>query len=347
MKSVPYLIIGQGLAGTLLAFELHFRKLDFRIIASAGKSSASTVAAGLFNPLVFKRLTKSWLIDDLLPVMDEVYPELEKVLDRKFYFKKDILKPLSVQELEEWKKKRESLADYILKIQELPPVGGIADAAGYGQVTGSGYLDLNLFLENARNFFIEKGLFIDTIIDYPDFEIRGGQLHYRRIDAEKIVFCEGAHVVKNPFFPFLKMRPAKGELLLVDAPGLPDDFILIDDLFILPVGNHLFKIGSTYDWDDLSELPTEKGRQSVTGRFEKLVSVENTVKDHWAGIRPTVSDRRPVLGFHPEYTNAAVFNGLGTKGVMLAPYFAREMARLLTGEQLHVNREVRLERFLK
>ncbi|MDX9880753.1 MAG: FAD-dependent oxidoreductase [Prolixibacteraceae bacterium] len=347
MASVPYLIVGQGLAGTLLAFELYFQKRDFRIVASSGKNSASGVAAGLFNPLVFKRLTKSWMIDDLLPVMEEVYPELEKLLGRNFCFKKDILKLLSGPEMEKWEKERENRNEYILEILELPPVGGIAGAAGYGRITGSGFLDLGLFLDSARNFFSERGWFIETTVDYSDFDVRGNSLYYKQVEAEIIVFCEGAYMVKNPFFPFLKMRPAKGELLLIEAPGLPGDFIITGDVFVLPLGGHLFKTGSTYEWNDLSDLPTAEGYRSVTRRLEKLITVPYTVKDHWAGIRPTMSDRRPVIGFHPEYKNTAVFNGLGTKGVMLAPYFAREMACLLADEQFCVNREVRIGRFLK
>lgn len=345
MESVPFLIIGQGLAGTMLAFEMLRSGLNFKIASSAERSRASTVAAGMFNPLVFKRLTKSWMIDELLPVMDVVYPELETTLGCKFYFKKNILKPLSEQEMGEWRQKQELLANYILKTVESSPVDGIKNAAGYGVVLNSGFLDLNSFLESSRKFFTERGFHIDLLIDYSDFSVVDGQLQHDQIKAETIIFCEGAHVTQNPFFSFLKMKPTKGELLLVDAADLSDDFIINKDLFVIPVGNHQFKVGSTYEWDDLTESPTEKGRQSIIERFEKLVTVDYTVKNHWAGIRPTIHDRHPVLGFHPEYKNVAVFNGLGTKGVMLAPYFSREMTKLLTDKQFQINREVRLDRF--
>jgi len=116
-------------------------------------------------------------------------------------------------------------------------------------------------------------------------------------------------------------------------------------VFVLPVGNQRFKVGSTYEWNDLSDLPTEKGKQSITERFEMLTSVDYSVVQHWAGIRPAISDRRPVLGKHPKFKNFAVFNGLGTKGVMLAPYFAEEMVSFLTTGNYEINGEADVQRF--
>ena len=92
MTTIEYFIVGQGLAGTLLAFEMLENNIDFRIISSPVKSKASNVAAGMINPLVFKRMTKSWILDDLLPVMKSTYLKLESVLNEKFYIEKEILK---------------------------------------------------------------------------------------------------------------------------------------------------------------------------------------------------------------------------------------------------------------
>ena len=138
----------------------------------------------------------------------------------------------------------------------------------------------------------------------------------------------------------------KGEILTIHAPGLTEDFILNKKVFVLPVGNHRFKVGSTYDWEDLTEQPTELGKRSIVERLERLINVDYTTENHQAGIRPTMIDRRPVIGFHPVYKNLAVFNGLGTKGVMLAPYFAKEMLIKLTNKNYSVHKEVDINRFL-
>ncbi|HKI90490.1 MAG TPA: FAD-dependent oxidoreductase, partial [Draconibacterium sp.] len=137
----------------------------------------------------------------------------------------------------------------------------------------------------------------------------------------------------------------KGEVLLIHAPQLSEEFILNKKVFVLPVGNQRFKVGSTYDWSDLSEIPTEQGKQSITERLENVITCDYKIENHWAGVRPATLDRRPVLGVHSEFKNLFIFNGLGTKGVMLAPYFAREMVSLITSKNYELNLEVQAERF--
>ncbi len=343
MKKTDFLIVGNGLAGTMLAFEMLKNNLDFRIISSPVKSRATEVAAGMFNPLVFKRLTKSWMADELLPVMKEKYSELEQLLGQKFYFEKDIIKPLSVQEEQWWTEKRTKpeFSKYIVSVHKKAPVKELVAATAYGRVTGSGYLNLYRFLKAADEFFTKQNLLLKTTFGFDDFN----PLNPETRNASKIIFCEGAYLAENPFFNFIKLVPTKGEILLVYIPGLPEDFILNKRIFVLPVGKQKFKTGSTYNWDYTSEQPTEAGKLFLTEQLGKIISCQFSVENHWAGIRPATSDRRPVLGIHPVYGNLSVFNGLGTKGVMLAPYFAGEMLKLLTQNGYSVPTEASLERY--
>ena len=347
MKKTEFLIVGQGLAGTMLAFELIDRGVDFRIVSSPNKSKASVVAAGMINPLVFKRMTKSWMVDDLLPFMQRRYRQLEVLLNDTFYFQKQILKPLSEQETELWRKKKHQpkFETYIGEILESPPVEGISDAFAYGLVNGAGYVNLKHFLEKAEAFFLEKGLLFFNEVQTNTSSGKVFMKDSSDVLAERIVFCEGYHLHSNSLFSFVKMNPAKGEVLLIAATGLSENYILNKKAFVLPVGNGRFKVGSTYEWDDLSERTTEKGKESILERLDALLTVDYTIEDHWAGIRPTIADRRPVLGQHPQFQNLYVFNGLGTKGVMLAPYFAKEMCNLLTTNNYKLAEEVRIERF--
>lgn len=348
MKTVEFLIVGNGLAGTMLAFEMLEKNLDFRIVASPQKNRTSEIAAGMFNPLVFKRLTKSWMADVLLPVMKYKYRELESLLGNRFYFEKPILKPLSEQEKQLWieRKADPEFSKYIFSIAHESPEKLVHPAAGYGIVNSSGYVNLNLFLELSDQYFRQKEVLIPSDFDIKNIDPEAKYFVTENVKASNLVFCEGAHLSGNPFFSFIKLVPVKGEILLIYAPGLSEDYILNKQVFVLPMGNHRFKIGSTYDWKDLSELPTEKGKQSIIERFEKLLTVDYTIENHVAGIRPAVSDRRPVLGVHPKYRNLSVFNGLGTKGVMLAPYFASELVQYLISDGYLLNHEVDIRRFL-
>lgn len=348
MKKVDVLIVGSGLAGTLLAFELLERGVGVGIISSPQLNKASMVAAGLVNPLVFKRLTKSWLVDDLLPVMKKTYRKLENILNEPFYFDKNILKPLSEQEKELWLKKLRNpeFSSYIFSVENAAGIRFLKTSPGYGTVTGSGYLNISRFLMLAENYFRTQNILFDAKFDYEKVFPENESHIFEDVQANRIVFCEGHFIRRNPFFQQVKLTPAKGEVLQIYAPELNEEFILNKRVFVLPVGNHRFKVGSTYEWNDLTEDSTEDGKISILERFGELVSVDFTVEKHWAGIRPTVIDRRPVLGIHPEYKSLSVFNGLGTKGVMLAPWFAREMANLLLHSDYEINSEVKLERFL-
>ncbi len=332
MKKVDFFIVGNGLAGTLLAFEMMKKGIDFRIVSSPEKSRASEVAAGMINPLVFKRLNKSWLLDELLPVAKETYNNLENLLNKQFYFEKKILKSLSAQEKKLWlqRKQEPEFNSSIFSVDDFSPVKNVMPAAGFGQVSGSGYVNLSSFLKQADLFFRTNNLITDTTFNFQQIKPSAGCFEIGEVKASKVIFCEGAHIRNNPYFRWVKMVPVKGEVLLIHAPLLSEEFILNNKVFVLPVGNQRFKVGSTYEWNDLSDDPTEDGKLSITQRLENVITCDYTIENHWAGIRPATADRRPVLGMHPEYRNLFVFNGLGAKGVMLAPYFAREMLKLLS-----------------
>ncbi|WP_346859724.1 FAD-dependent oxidoreductase [uncultured Draconibacterium sp.] len=349
MKEVEFVIIGQGLAGTMLAFELLENGIDFKIVSSPLKSKASLVAAGMINPLVFKRLTKSWMVDNLLPEMQKRYREIEERLEQTFLFDKTILKPLSAQEAELWheRKGNPEFAAFIGEIGEKSPVEFISSAAAFACVNGSGYLNLGGFLNAAESYFRERNLILDA-----DFLIEKAEANahaYKVADfwAQKVVFCEGYHLNQNSLFDFVKLNPVKGEVLQIFAPDLSEDYILNKKVFVLPLGNHRFKVGSTYEWKDLTEQTTESGKISILERLDQLITAKYTVEKQWAGVRPTVIDRRPVLGRHPEFSNIFVFNGLGTKGVMLAPYFAKTMLQFLNDSHYSLSDEINVQRFYK
>ncbi len=218
-------------------------------------------------------------------------------------------------------------------------------AFAYGKVSGSGYVNLSGFLNAAEDFFRKNNLIVDKTLSYHEINPLATTFTIENITASGIVFCEGYHVTNNPFFAFVKLKPVKGEVLQIYAPELSQEYILNKKVFVLPTGDRRFKVGSTYDWDDLTEQVTDRGKESIVHRLENLLTLEYKIENQWAGIRPTVSDRRPVLGFHPTHKNLAIFNGLGTKGVMLAPYFAQETLKFLTMKNYAVFNEVDLRRF--
>lgn len=244
------------------------------------------------------------------------------------------------------RKQEPGFNDYIFSVKDSTTIENVRPAAGFALVNGSGYVALSSFLNLADNFFRSKNLIIDTILNIQQINPLAESFKVEGVSASKMVFCEGAHIRNNPLFQWIKMVPVKGEILLIHAPSLSEEFILNKKVFVLPVGKQRFKVGSTYEWTDLTDIPTEKGKISIVERLENVIGSPYEVEKQWAGIRPATIDRRPVLGAHSEFKNIFVFNGLGTKGVMLAPYFAREMVSLLSTKNFVVHPEVNSVRFL-
>ena len=257
-----------------------------------------------------------------------------------------ILKPPSEQEANLWheRKEDEEFAAYIGDISETSPVKNIQKAHSYGEVKGSGYLKTDRFLDLAKRFFEDKGILLeaDFSVDKCNFRDR----IFVDISFNKIVFCEGHYLQTNPLFNFVRLQLAKGEVLQIYAPGLTEEYILNKPVFVLPIGGNRFKVGSTYEWKELNDIATEEGRNSILERLKQLIYFDFVVEQHWAGVRPTVVDRRPVLGQHPEFKAVYLFNGLGTKGVMLAPYFAKQMKESIVNQNYSLEYQVDLRRFL-
>lgn len=352
-KKVDYIIVGQGLAGTVLAHTLLKQNKSVLIVDLPSISAASRVAAGLWNPVVFKRLVKSWMADDLLEYMDNFYPEVELLVNEKFYFKKQIVKPFSEeQEKVLWlKKASQEIGKYLNPaIQSDFLTDIIHNPIGAAEVINAGNIDTSVFLNASEAYFKNKQLLLKEVFDYQELVLLAAGVQYKGIIAEKIIFCEGYKGVDNIYFNWLPFKLTKGETLTIRIPllyqkGLVSK-VINKGVFVLPLGDELYKVGATYEWEDLTEVPTENGKAFLVQQLHKLLNVPFEIIAHQAGIRPTVKDRRPLIGLHPEHATIGIFNGLGTKGVMLAPYFAKQFADFL-GNGMPLNKEVDIARFKK
>lgn len=350
-KQVDYIVVGQGIAGTVMAFTLLNRGHSVLVIDDPMLSAASKVAAGLYNPVVFKRLVKSWMADELIPVMDDFYEGMEKVLNASFYHKRRIVK-LFAEENEQsfWlKKTNEDVGKYLSKEIDSNFLPAVVDAPlGASEVLHAGNLEMLKFLNASREHFEKKGLLMEEQFDYKSVVFAGsGDAEYKNILCKRIIFCEGYKSTENPYFSYLPFKLTKGETLIIQlAEGfeIPFDKVINKGAFILPLGNNTYKVGATYEWQELNELTTEKGKAELESKLKKVIKVPFTILEHSAGIRPTVNDRRPLLGIHPEHSSLAVFNGMGTKGVMHAPYFAQHFVDFLEGKTV-LDKEIDINRF--
>ena len=339
IDSVDYLIIGQGLAGTAIAFHL-LKAGKSVLVVDNGLPSSSKVAAGLFNPVTGRRFVKSWLIDDLLPYAQEVYGDIAKLTNADSYFHElPIIRYLAEDEEADVFKRS-------LKVDNQKYIAGFTPKSetikqAIIEITGGGYVDTVSMINNFRNYLVSIGSFSLHEFQYSDLKVTVERISWNNISIGSVIFCEGYKAVENPYFPGLPFKLVKGEILTVRIPNLNSEKILMSGGYLLPVGNDIYKLGSTYDWDDLTPEPTKTGYETLLAKLKNITDLPFEVIDHEAGVRPAVKQRRPLLGRSTVYENMYIFNGLGTKGVILAPYFAKQLKEyLLNGKALDKEADV-------
>ncbi len=345
---IDFIIVGRGLAASVIAHTLHEEKISFKIIGDQTLSKCSKVAAGIWNPIVFKRLTKSWLADDIVPFLNTFYNSCEQRVNKKLITQRQLLKPFTEeQEKNLWLKKASlELGEFLDDTIYDPNSQSLVNCKignQFGVVKQSGNLNMPEFLRTTDLFFKED--LVDEIFDHSKLEINSDFVLYKNIKAKNIIFCEGYLVKNNPLFNWIPLKPAKGEVLTISSPELKlKDQILNKNGFLMDLENDTFKVGATYEWQELTEDTTKKGLTELTDKLSQLITCNYTITKHEAGVRPSSVDRRPIIGLHPKHTNLYVFNGLGTKGVMLAPYFAKKFVNFyLKIEDLP--KDVNIDRF--
>jgi glycine/D-amino acid oxidase-like deaminating enzyme len=332
LKKVDFIIVGQGLAGSILALELLSRNKKVLVIDKADMSLCSKVAAGIYNPVVFKRLTQSWMADKTLPVMFEFFREVEKLLDTKLIHPTKIARIFaSEQEEVLWKKKSvNELSDFTDTEIHTPQNEYEFLQNNYGFVSEAGFVDVPNFLTLTANHLEQQNSLLKEMVSYENMNVSENEIRYKDFSGNKLVFCEGHLAVGNPFFKEIKFKPAKGEVLTIYCEGLNTKSILNKDFFILPLPEkHCFKIGATYNWADLTDQTSDDAQRELIEKLNTVIQFPYEIINRQAGVRPSTIDRRPVIGMHPKHKNMGIFNGFGTKAVMLAPYFAKHFCSFI------------------
>ena len=332
MKKVDFLIIGQGLAGTLLAHDLLEKEYSVTIIDKNLRASASRVAAGIINPVGMKRCIPSFNAHNFLPKAIERYQELEKKLDVTFLHLKPILRLFSNDEVKhQWQVKYSNteMQEYIQGFNQPNHSSSLKDDFGSASISPSGHLDTNVFLDSSRAYFKTVCNLLEEEFDFYTFMPEKNT--YKDIEAKTIIFCEGFRVMNNPLFSKLPLTPTKGEVLTIRIPEVYHfDSIISKGVYILPLGNHFYTVGATYNHIDFTDELTSEGQEFLMAKVQEILEVDFEVVTSEAGVRPTVKDRRFLIGLHPKYDRIGVFNGLGTRGVLQGPLLSYDFSVFLT-----------------
>ncbi len=347
-QKIEYLIVGQGVAGTTLAYTFLKNGHQILVVDNQNPCASSRVAAGLFNPITGKRMLKTWKADVLFPYFFDFYQELESVLGSRFFFQIPMFRPFhSTAQQNAWlaeSAEKENLP-YISRDVKPHEIAHVHAPLGGLELRKTGYVNLPVLLSDFRTFLTQRSAFLEENFDDAEIIFKDDKVIWKDYEVERIIFCRGFQDAESQWFSWLPFRPTQGDILDLRLEKNMAQ-IINKKCWVIPNGNQIHRVGSTYDLHRLDYVPHEKSKQDILERFEAVIDLNYEIVAHQASIRPTTADRRLFMGLHPENQRIVLFNGLGTKGVSQAPYFANMLYQFLEKNK-EIMPEVDIQRYEK
>jgi len=314
------------------------------MLVDNGQENASQVAAGLINPITGMRWVKSADIDYLLPSAVGCYAALAAQFGQVFYIEKPMLRIFQTAQEAHYCQKRQQDPDYRDYWQAQHSTDPVPEpfAAPFGTVQQkqTGYLNTQALLTCLKDFFITRGCYRQATVDYQAISLTPAP-HWQDLSPQRIIFCEGYHALHNPWFSWLPFQPVKGEILTIRYTAPLPDLIINKGHWLLPTLPNQFRLGATFDRQNLNAQPTKEGKQLLLAALQALTGgglASATVIKHQANIRPCTLDKQPLIGLHPQWPQLAVFNGFGAKGSLQIPWYSQRFAdALLQGAPMPAN----------
>jgi glycine oxidase len=313
-------IIGQGLAGTVLALRLITDGYRVHVHDDGHTTSSSMVAAGMWNPLSFVNLKVAARAPEMLACMSEVYPELESLLGISCYHPMPLVRIFpDAGSANVWEERAESPAlRPFLDLDDNRDITHCFHAPhGFGTVRGTGWLDLPLLLEKAKEFII-------TQAQYTVHSVTRDEIAQWLDKGEWVLQCTGWRLPGNDFGDDLPLMPNKGQVYTLKIEGLDETYMTKFGRFTIPLGDSRFRVGSTYEHRPSDAAPSQAGEE-ILNDAEMVIRKSFQILDHKAGFRPTTADRIPIIGFHPKHQRLGIFTGFGSRGVIAVPYYVQQL----------------------
>ncbi|MEM9443885.1 MAG: FAD-dependent oxidoreductase [Verrucomicrobiota bacterium] len=330
---VDYLIVGGGFAGCVLAWNLLKIGKKVFILSNPYSNNASTVAAGIINPITGQRFVKSWRWEQFFAQANEFYKDASREVGQELFKPKKIIRFFKNEhELSKWDKKKtqEDISLFVTREwRGQSSYSGVKNNLGGVCIDGGGWANIKKFIKHCHNILAQQDAIRYEHALSEDFKFTLGQAVWKdQISCNQVVCCTG-YQNKSPWFQDLRWKPAKGELLTLRMNEMPVSNIYSQGIFILPVGNGIVKVGATYSWDQLDAITTDYARSHLEGELNRMFDFAYKILNHEAAVRPILQDTRPVVGKHPEIPSLYLLNGLGSKGGLWGPLLARQLINFI------------------
>lgn len=343
---VDALIVGQGLAGSQIAWECLRRGLKVLVIDRDEETTSSKVAAGLVTPLAGVRFNLPEGLRERLLFAQKFYWDIEEKTGSRFYYHKRIARIFqNQQEVGAWKKRLENSSDsYEEFYAPLELDKGLFEAPlGGFEMKQGGWLDTECFLETIRQHLLERAAYAINDLKSEELEVLDHGIRWKNVEASFAVFCQGWRGAENHFFDWIPMRPALGDILTVSAPSLASESRIVNKGgWLLPLGKGKFRAGSSYNHHFTAAAPSPEGKEVVLQKLLGMTKQPTEILQHQAGIRPVIKRSQVIMGRHPSKPAICFFNGLGSKGVLNGPWHAsRLLDHIVAGKELPAEADLR------
>lgn len=329
------LIIGQGVSGTWLSYWLLQQGASVLVIDDATPFTASRVASGVVNPVTGRQVVTTWMAETLLPFAEYAYRSMSTLIHKPLMQRTGIFSfPATEQMMAAYQKKMTDRPCYVHPVEDATPwAAHFHFFHGMVHIDPAYFVDLPGMLDGWYAYLLGQGLLDNASFVPSHLVVEPYSLRYKGALYDLAIDCRGPASFDQNLWGKLPYSTNKGEALIVDIPGLPQGHIYKFGITTLvPWRKGLWWLGSTYDNHYTHPHPTASFRQQMEAFLANTLKRPYTVQDHIAAIRPASIDRRPMAGRHPRYPVLALFNGMGTKGVSLAPWLAKQVAEHLLHE---------------
>ncbi len=343
---LDYIVVGFGLAGLSFVEQLENNDKSFLVFEDSSQKS-SRVAGGLYNPIILKRFTPAWSAVEQIQKAIPFYKGLETKLHKSLVFELPVLRRFnSIEEQNTWFEACDKpVLEKFLDQKLVHNTNTALDIPfHYGKVKYTGRIDIKYLLSSYIKYLGEKNCVIHESFDHEQLIVTKNFVSYKGHKAKRILFSEGFGLQNNPFFKYLPLVGNKGEYMIISSPKLQLKEAIKSSIFIIPLGHDVYKIGATYNNQDTSPETTSSAKQELVQKLERFLQVPYKIIDQVAGIRPTVRDRRPLVGTHPEYKNLHILNGLGSRGILIGPTVAENLYDSIQNE-IPLDKEIDIKRY--
>lgn len=343
MKKVDYIIVGDGYASLFFAHQLIKNNKTF-VVFSEEKKSASRVSAGIINPVVLKKFTTFWKAQEQIHFLRQTLIEIEKYTGQNYLVDAPVHRIFHDEnEQQLWLKKSSNEDLFHFLDKNFAHLNGVKNDFNSGRVNQSARLDVSGFFTGLFNFLKNRQQIISEKFIYSD--INTSDHIYKDFSYKHMVFCEGMGVKNNPFFSDIPVVPNKGHHIKVKlSQTLPENITIKKKHFLFPIDGERYFYGGTYDREQLHHEIDSSAVEQLTKGLKEFYPEDFSIEEANFGFRPTVKDRRPIIGRHPEQSNMYVFNGLGARGILNGCYFSKSLYDFIESA-VPLHHEVCVERF--